>query len=343
MRKEGSVQLYRALAKVLGAFCVVYLGTCRVAFKWLSSAHVDSIVRSFYRAADDKDVAVPSGLSKADFAAWIRANNLRNALIIQLPGAAMVPFVRAMCPVSDEEVGRIHPTGGAVVAIPHFAEFIPAIISVALCSPPGRRVAIFYESPDTVATNAVFNRIAERTIPQLERDVVICHNNAGGLLAALRVVRSGGTLIIMPDVVKDSSLGTAMPFLSRSFVAMTGIGSIVRKAAVPLIPIIPRTPFDESLTIGGPIMPATLAAPVDDAGRFADYIDYSIMRKMFESMSAIIGDRQGFWTYWLSYSAPFQLHTNPPYGDGLVRDLLKDPWLSAHTRPIIDVSASAND
>lgn len=343
MRKEGSAQLHSALAKVLEAFCALYLGTCRIAFKWLSTAYVDRIIRTFYRAADDKDAAVPSGLSKADFAAWIRANNLRNALIIRLPGAAMVAFVRTMCPVSNERAGRIHPAGGAVVAIPHFAEFIPAIISVALCAPPDRRVAIFYESPDAVATNAVFNRVAERTIPQLERDVVICHNNASGLVAALKVVRSGGTLIIMPDVVKDPSLGTAMPFLSRSFVAMTGIGSIVRKTAVPLIPIIPRTPFDASLTIGAPIMPATPAGPVDDAGRFTDYIDYCIMRKMFENMSAIIGDRQAFWTYWLSYSAPFQLQANPSSGDGQVRNLLKDPWLSAHTRPIVDVSTPAHD
>nr|WP_180166552.1 hypothetical protein [Stenotrophomonas sp. SbOxS2]NYT99400.1 hypothetical protein [Stenotrophomonas sp. SbOxS2] len=343
MRKEGSAQLHSALAKVLAGFCALYLGTCKIVFKWLSTAYVDGIILAFYRAADDKDAAVPSGLSKVDFAAWIRANNLRNALIIRLPSAAMAAFVRTMCPVSNETAGRIHPAGGAVVAIPHFAEFIPAIISVALCAPADRRVAIFYESPDAVATNAVFNRVAERTIPQLERDVVICHNNASGLVAALRVIRSGGTLIIMPDVVKDSSLGTAMPFLSRSFVAMTGIGSIVRKTAVPLIPIIPRTPFDASLTIGAPVIPATPAGPVDDAGRFTDYIDYCIMRKMFENMSATIGGRQAFWTYWLSYSAPFQLHENPPSGDGQVRSLLKDPWLSAHTRPIVDVSTTAHD
>ncbi len=343
MRKKGSAQLYCALVKVLGTFCALYLGACRIALKWVSSVRVDSIIQAFYCAADGKDVVAPPGLSKADFAAWIRASNLRTTLIIQLPGAAMVPFVRAMCPLSNEQAGRIHPVGGAVVAIPHFAEFIPAIIAVALCAPPGRRVAILYESPDTVATNAIFNRIAERTIPQLEHDVVICHNNASGLVAALKVVRSGGTLIIMPDVVKDSSLGTAMPFLSRSFVAMTGIGSIVRKTTVPLIPIIPCTAFGESLTIGVPIMPTTLGGHAEVAGRFTDYIDYCIMRKMFESMSSIIGDRQAFWRYWISYSAPFQLHANP-FSDGRqIRDLLKDPWLSVHRRPIIDVSDSAYD
>jgi lauroyl/myristoyl acyltransferase len=256
----------------------------------------------------------------------------------------MAPFVRTLSPLSDEQAAKIHPAGGGVVAIPHFAEFVPAIISVALSAPPGRRVAIFYESPDTVANNAVFNRIADRAIPQLDRDVVICHNNASGLASALKVVRSGGTLIIMPDVVKDASLGTAMPFLSRTFVAMTGIGSIVRKTAVPLIPIIPRTPLDASLSIGTAITVDTLGDPTDgNAEQFPDYIDYCVMRKMFESMDAIIGCRQAFWTYWLCHSEPFQLHAHPSSEARQARDLLKDPLLSVHTRPVIDVSASAHE
>lgn len=336
--------MYNAIAGILGGTCSFYLSACRAAFKWLVPARAKSVILDFYRAREGGDVEAPPGLSKADFAAWIRADHLRNALIVRLPSLVMAPFVRMLSPLSDEQAAKIHPAGGGVVAIPHFAEFVPAIISVALSAPPGRRVAIFYESPDTVASNAVFNRIAERAIPQLERDVVICHNNASGLASALKVVRSGGTLIIMPDVVKDASLGTAIPFLSRTFVAMTGIGSIVRKTAVPLIPIIPRTPLDASLSIGTAITVDTLAdATGGNAEQFPDYIDYCIMRKMFESMDAIIGCRQAFWTYWLCHSEPFQLDAHPSSEDRQARDLLKDPLLSAHTRPVIDVSASAHE
>jgi hypothetical protein len=57
------------------------------------------------------------------------------------------------------------------------------------------------------------------------------------------------------------------------------------------------------------------------------------MRKMFESMDAIIGCRQAFWTYWLCYSEPFQLNAHPSSEDRQARDLLKDPLLSAHTVP----------
>lgn len=344
MRKEGSARVYNAIARILGVACLFYQLACKAAFRWLIPARLDSVILAYYRAHEGTHVAAPPGLSKADFAAWIRANHLKNALIVRLPSVVMVPFVRTLSPLGDEAAAKIHPAGGGVVAIPHFAEFVPAIISVALCAPPGRRVAIFYESPGTVANNAVFNRIAERAIPHLQRDVVICHNNASGLACALKVVRAGGTLIIMPDVAKDPSLGTAMPFLSRSFVAMTGIGSIVRKTAVPLIPIVPRTPPDESLSIGAAILVDRLGDPTGgNAERFPDYVDYCIMRRMFESMDAMIGCRQAFWTYWLSHSEPFQLDAYPSSGDRQARDLLKDPLLSAHTRPVIDVSASAHE
>lgn len=59
-------------------------------------------------------------------------------------------------------------------------------------------------------------------------------------------------------------------------------------------------------------------------------------------MSAVIGGRQAFWTYWLSYSAPFQLlRIRCP--NRQTRDPLKDPWLMAYTRPIIDASAPVHE
>ncbi|MDV3470265.1 hypothetical protein RZA67_16240 [Stenotrophomonas sp. C3(2023)] len=127
-----------------------------------------------------------------------------------------------------------------------------------------------------------------------------------------------------------------MPFLSRSFVAMAGIGSIVRKTAVPLLPVIPRTPSDASLTIGAPITWVALLSDEDQVVDFPDYTDYSIVRRMFDSMSELIGSRQAFWTYWLGYSAPFQLNQKPWSDEVRRRALLSDPLLSVHTRPVVD-------
>ncbi len=338
MRTEGTAGSYYLLAWLLSAGCSLYEAMWRIWCLFLSSASIEAKILQYYADGPTSRPPPHTGVRRPTFLAWIRTNRLKNMLVALLPSAMMTEFVRVICPVDQEAAGRIHLSNGSVVAVPHFGEFVPAIIAMALCAAPSRRVAIFYESPDAVTRNAVFDGIAERAIPRVGRDVVICHNNAHGLAAAMKTVRSGGTLIIMPDVLKDPSLGTVMPFLSRSFVAMTGIAAIVRKTGAALVPVVPRTLADQPMVIGEGIRPDMIVECATEGDElFPDYVDYCVTRRMFESLSSMIGDRQVFWRYWHGYAAPFDVSGRDAADKLDATAILKDPWLSVHARQVMDI------
>ncbi|WP_218554111.1 hypothetical protein, partial [Xanthomonas euvesicatoria] len=64
--------------------------------------------------------------------------------MVELPASLMVNLAKSLSRIDSAEASQIHLLGGAIVAVPHYGEFVVDIISIALSAPEQRRVSIFY-------------------------------------------------------------------------------------------------------------------------------------------------------------------------------------------------------
>lgn len=279
-----------------------------------------------------------AGMSTGDFAAWLKVQTLDGGCILRLPGAMMMAFARRRCPITAAQANLLHPAGGAVVAVPHYGAFIPAVIAIALAAPPRRPVVIFYDPPARAEANSAFDAVAGRIIPTLRADIRICHNDAGGLAQALKTLRAGGSVILLPDVCRDASQGIALPFLGRHFVALTGVGRLVRRTGATLVVALPGSdPVTPGLRILGaaPDERATASARVEGPA-LDTMLDYRTARWLFATLEAGIGRSRIFWRYALTYAAPFGLG---PHDSATLMTLIRhDPLLRCHAATVIHFS-----
>ncbi|MCD7099065.1 hypothetical protein [Stenotrophomonas sp. MMGLT7] len=144
--------------------------------------------------------------------------------------------------------------------------------------------------------------------------------------------------IIMPDVTSNALAGGAIPFLRRDFIAMTGIGAIIRKTEVNVITVLPAIPERRTLLVGEPIGQQQLHPRVAADTGSADFVDHCIVRRMFESLEGNMGDKALFGVYWLACSAPYRMKEEVGTDD-LELDVAQDSLTHVHLRPVVDLTA----
>ncbi|WP_146096116.1 hypothetical protein [Xanthomonas arboricola] len=248
----------------------------------------------------------------------------------------MMKLASSLSKIDRRQALEIHPLDGAIVAVPHFGEFIIDIISIALSAPLQRKVAIFYDPPTKSEKNSVFDDIAQRVIPTLDRDISICHNDSSGLAAAIKILRGGGTVIIMPDICQNQLVAFTIPFFLREFDVMLGVASLSRKTNVKIIPVLPRI-------IGWrgkiKVLKAISAVNAEDfsAARSSELVDYTATRELFHQYETAIDKKIIFWRYWHRHfhSAAFVHIDNT---DDFISLITLDPLLKCHGRPCITQS-----
>jgi lauroyl/myristoyl acyltransferase len=127
--------------------------------------------------------------------------------------------------------------GGLVLAIPHFGNYILAIVSLFARYGRDRDIGVFYAPPEANNGNAVFDFIYTLCFKNdPESSTRVLHANRTGLAEAMKLLRSGGVLLMLPDVCLNPEDAYLVPFLGRTFDAMLGSASFARRTNSRLVP-----------------------------------------------------------------------------------------------------------
>ncbi len=178
---------------------------------------------------------------------------------------------------------------GLILSTPHYGPFAVGCVFF-LEQLANRRFNLFYDSPDRNPYNADF----EPTFRKIQPKVNILGNDRRGLMAAIKALRRGEVLTMMPDVVHDLGDAMAVRFMNRLMRAMPGTAFFAHTAAVPIVPVycrITRFPGVE-IRFGETICPTAYKRMEKREAQF------SITQALFNDFERELRQNPAPWIYW---------------------------------------------
>ncbi|WP_374602036.1 hypothetical protein [Arenimonas sp.] len=190
---------------------------------------------------------------------------------------------------------------GMLVATPHHGAFVFSIVALAERIRQRRPVFVFYEAPEAHAANQIFDILYQRLFADPSSGVTVLHNNRNGLATAIRQLRQGAFVVIMPDVYKGRENTYQVPFCGRSRNVMLGTAVLARRTGTAILPML-SDPSDAGLgfrtRFGTRIEPvAGDAQPEADGQVQALCADYRVTAELFAKFEAFMGTRLLHWQY----------------------------------------------
>lgn len=185
---------------------------------------------------------------------------------------------------------------GLLIAIPHHAHYILSIIMLAERLRSRRKTFLFYGDPKTHPGNEVFDRL-NGWFWDDENSVGFIHNTRTGLATAIRELRAGAAVFIMPDVFKDENSTFPIRFCNRSLSIMLGTATLSRKTDSLIVPMI-STPTASGFgfkSIFAP--PCSEQRPASDCQSIRSLLayDYRVMRGLFAFYEEHIKSHLIYW------------------------------------------------
>lgn len=220
---------------------------------------------------------------------------------------------------------------GTLLAIPHHGSFVFSIVALVERIRRQRPVFVFYEAPEVHSTNEIFDLLHQRLFGDAGSGVTILHNNRNGLATAIRQLKLGSFVVIMPDVYKDRDDTYQIPFCGRTRNAMLGTAVLARRTGATILPMVPECSgdgFEFRTRFGQAIAPAVSGgADGADAAVHDLWCDYRTTVALFRQFEAFMRGRLLHWQYCRTH---FSAEPAPPELDAeaLVRLselFLKDP------------------
>ena len=220
---------------------------------------------------------------------------------------------------------------GALLAIPHHGCFVFSIVALAERIRQQRPVFVFYETPKVHATNEVFDVLYRRLFVDATSGVTILHNNRNGLATAIKQLKQGAFVVIMPDVYKDRDDTYQVPFCGRSRNVMLGTAVLARRTRSTILPMLSdpsgagmgfRTRFGKAIEPAPGVVDADRESPASALCQ-----DYRTTALLFGQFEQFMRTRLLHWqycrTHFLADPAPPRLE--PEALARLSELFLKDP------------------
>lgn len=232
---------------------------------------------------------------------------------------------------------------GALVAIPHHAHYILTMTALAMRIGRHRKVKVFYASPKQNKGNAIFDQLHALLFSDPAAGVEVIHNTRQGLAQALKGLKAGEIVFIMPDAFTDVSATMMVPFCGALMDVMLGTATLARKTGAWILPVVSRS-VGYGLAFGAdfcePIRPQSPAGLTAEQERMADY---AVMRAVFARFERVMANELLLWQSVLQHgidegmpAALASRHALPTE----VKHLLTDPLFRAPDL-VIDLRAGA--
>ncbi|MFT3670448.1 MAG: hypothetical protein QM795_18185 [Pseudoxanthomonas sp.] len=185
---------------------------------------------------------------------------------------------------------------GVLAVVPHHAHYILSIVMMAERYREKRQVLLFYGRPEENPGNEVFDRLSQWFWGPCS-NVGFVHDTPKGLAKAIKALRSGALVFIMPDALRSEEHALAIPFCGRPLSVMLGTPVLARKTDAAVLPMIStphgcglafKTQFDNVVPVSND---AFLVA--DDMQRRV--ADYGVMRRIFAFYEKFISTQMLYW------------------------------------------------
>ena len=224
--------------------------------------------------------------------------------------------------------GALADSRGLLITIPHHGFYLPGIIAMSERLQAQRDVFVFYESPENHDTNAIFDMIHERVFGNGISKVSILYNNRIGLVRAIRELRKGNVVFILPDVAKRVQDTYRMPFCGMQRDFMLGSATIARRSNARLMPVVSQP---GKALFGFSNLFADIVEPcaTDGTAEGDLHADYRTTLAVMRGLEPLMTHHLVFWQYIHSYVAVEKEMEKVPTFDTISTELLlKDPYLN---------------
>ena len=224
---------------------------------------------------------------------------------------------------------------GLLIAIPHHGHYLQGIIAMCERLHLVRDVFVFYESPEAHETNAIFDVIHERVFGSAASKVSILHNNRVGLVRALKELRKGSVVFILPDVFKHVEHTYRVPFCGMQRDFMLGSAVIARRSNTRILPVVAQ-PLQDLFGFANQFGNQIEAGVTDGSPEGDLHADYRATLGMFRAFEPMMKDNLFYWQYAYSHQPMDRASgTNPVDISSAV--LLNDPYINPPPLTLIQI------
>ena len=130
---------------------------------------------------------------------------------------------------------------GVLIPIPHHAHYILSMTALAENLGKHRKVNVFYGRPATHKSNGVFDHLHQVLFANEDSGIEVIHDNRQGLAKAIKGLKNGEIVFIMPDASQDENATMMMPFCGRLMNTMLGTAILARKTGSWILPTLSTT------------------------------------------------------------------------------------------------------
>jgi hypothetical protein len=291
-----------------------------------------------------RDACAASGTRLGHYYHWYLQKSLVAAAVRGLDAARAARILHASDRTDYAAAACIAGSdAGVLVAIPHHGHYILSMTALAHVVARHRKVLVFYGQPATHKGNEAFDNLHRMLCGGTVGGIEVIHDTRQGMARAIRALKAGEVVFIMPDAFRDEEATMMVPFCGKLTNVMLGTAVLARKTGAWILPAV-STPCGAGLgfrtrfgtRIDHPWRQAMNAAP--DAARI---MDYAVTRALFGQLEGIMAGQLLYWQHvrqHLAVGSTARL-TQANELDALIGALEKDPALApAH---VVDLRAVA--
>jgi lauroyl/myristoyl acyltransferase len=193
---------------------------------------------------------------------------------------------------------------GLVLAIPHHGPFLPAIVALCEHLRATREVFVLLEPEAAGATHAPVDALhrnlqstnAGRTGP------ILLHDGREGLRRAVRELRRGSVVVVMPDAYRAVEATYQLAFCGGQRNVMLGTAALARRADARVLPLVamPRGGIFGFASAFGPVL---LPRRGDGSREAALHADYRLTVAMFRAYEPLMARALPYWQYCTGHAA----------------------------------------
>ena len=242
------------------------------------------------------DLGIDLGVDRATLSDRIFASYWRSHLLLQHGFDAPLPEIEGYldCDVQESgvvDIGRIAAmSGGVILATPHYGAFITGCLFAIRKLHGRKRFNVIFNDPAVTPSNEVYEPLFRR----LGCDVTVLYPDRRGTLSALKALKRGECLAILPDVYLANDATIAVPFFGRLLRVMAGTAFFASRTGAPIFP---------AYSIPGPGMKIDLL--FDQPLVIEDFVDPDDKQTLF-NVTAALAERMErqfraapeHWHYW---------------------------------------------
>lgn len=247
-----------------------------------------------------RDLGIDIEQNTASFEFGVLLSLWRSLLLLRFGLRAPVPkvhhFLRTC--VRGQDLQRLDELlsrqGGLIFATPHYGAFIPLLMKLSQACHGKKRLNVIFNDPKVTPSNAQYGELFKR----LGCDGSVLYPDRRGTIAALKALKRGECLAILPDVHFESPTTVAIPFFDRLLRVMPGTAFFATRTGSPIVPIygIPRTFMGFDVTIGAPLEHVCFRDNDDEQRQF------SLTTTLVAEMERQFQNDPAHWNYWESLS-----------------------------------------